>query len=297
MELSICIPVYNQDVTSLVHELHRQASRSSCAFEILLMEDGSTSFLEENSTLGSLESVRYVRLQQNVGRSAIRNRLADEARYEYLIFMDCDVFPQDDSFLERYIRMEGHDVVMGGYRYGEQPTSDKHILRWKYGKEREERSAAERSVRPNDSFSTFNFMIKKALLERLRFDESLKGYGHEDTLFGLSLKREEISVTHIDNALSHLNYDTSDVFLQKSLNAVANLWLICQRRGYAEDLAESIRILRCFRRIDRFGLPTLFAKIYPLVRSSCEKKLLGKHPSLFIFDLYRLIYLCVCSKN
>ena len=101
MELSICIPVYNQDVTSLVHELHRQASRSSCAFEILLMEDGSTSFLEENSTLGSLESVRYVRLPQNVGRSAIRNRLADEARYEYLIFMDCDVFPQDDSFLER----------------------------------------------------------------------------------------------------------------------------------------------------------------------------------------------------
>lgn len=297
MELSICIPVYNQDVTSFVHELHRQALRSSCAFEILLMDDCSTSFLEENSALGSLEGVRYVRLPQNVGRSAIRNRLADEARYEYLIFMDCDVFPQDDSFLERYIRMEGHDVVMGGYHYGEQPTSDKHILRWKYGKEREERSAAERSVRPNDSFSTFNFMIRKALFERVRFDESLKGYGHEDTLFGLSLKREGISVTHIDNALSHINYDTSDVFLQKSLNAVANLWLICQKRGYAEDLAESIRILRCFKRIDRFGLSSLFAKTYPIVRSSCEKKLLGKHPSLFIFDLYRLIYLCVCSKK
>ena len=297
MELSICIPVYNQDVTSLVHELHRQASRSSCVFEILLMDDGSTSFLEENGALDALEGVRYVRLPQNVGRSAIRNKLADEARYEYLIFMDCDVFPLDDSFLERYIRMEGHDVVMGGYHYGGQPTSDKHILRWKYGKEREERSAEERSVRPNDSFSTFNFMIRRSLFERVRFDESLRGYGHEDTLFGLSLKREGISVTHIDNALSHLNYDTSDVFLQKSLNAVANLQVICQRMGYAEDLAESIRILRCFKRIDRFGLSTLFAKIYPLVRPLCEKKLLGKHPSLFIFDLYRLIYLCVCSRN
>ena len=297
MELSICIPVYNQDVTSLVYELHCQVLHTSCAFEILLMDDCSTSFYEKNSMLNALEGVRYVRLSQNVGRAAIRNKLADEAQYKYLLFMDCDVLPLDDSFLDRYIRMKRYNVVMGGYRYGEQPTSDKHILRWKYGKEREERSAEERSVRPNDSFSTFNFMIRKSLFGQIRFDESLKGYGHEDTLFGLSLKRMGISVSHIDNALLHLNYDTSDVFLQKSLNAVANLWLICQREGYAEDLAESIRILRCFRWIDRFGLSTLFAKIYPLVRPSCEKNLLGKHPSLFIFDLYRLIYLCVCSKK
>ena len=297
MELSICIPVYNQDVTSLVYELHCQVLHTFCAFEILLMDDCSTSFYEKNSMLNALEGVRYVRLSQNVGRAAIRNKLADEAQYKYLLFMDCDVLPLDDSFLDRYIRMKRYNVVMGGYRYGEQPTSDKHILRWKYGKKREERSAEERSVRPNDSFSTFNFMIRKSLFGQIRFDESLKGYGHEDTLFGLSLKRMGISVSHIDNALLHLNYDTSDVFLQKSLNAVANLWLICQREGYAEDLAESIRILRCFRWIDRFGLSTLFAKIYPLVRPSCEKNLLGKHPSLFIFDLYRLIYLCVCSKK
>lgn len=297
MELSICIPVYNQDVTSLVYELHCQVLHTFCTFEILLMDDCSTSFYEKNSMLNALEGVRYVRLSQNVGRAAIRNKLADEAQYKYLLFMDCDVLPLDDSFLDRYIRMKRYNVVMGGYRYGEQPTSDKHILRWKYGKKREERSAEERSVRPNDSFSTFNFMIRKSLFGQIRFDESLKGYGHEDTLFGLSLKRMGISVSHIDNALLHLNYDTSDVFLQKSLNAVANLWLICQREGYAEDLAESIRILRCFRWIDRFGLSTLFAKIYPLVRPSCEKNLLGKHPSLFIFDLYRLIYLCVCSKK
>jgi len=297
MELSICIPVYNQDVTSLVYELHRQVLHTSCAFEILLMDDCSTSFYEKNSMLNALEGVRYVRLSQNVGRAAIRNKLADEAQYNYLLFMDCDVLPLDDSFLDRYIRMKRYIVVMGGYRYGEQPTSDKHILRWKYGKEREEKSAKERSARPNDSFSTFNFMIRKTLFKQIRFDESLKGYGHEDTLFGLSLKRMGITVSHIDNALLHLNYDTSDVFLQKSLNAVANLWLIYQRAEYTEDLVGSIKILRCFRRIDRFGLSSLFAKIYPLVRPSCEKNLLGKHPSLFIFDFYRLSYLCVCSKN
>ena len=297
MELSICIPVYNQDVTSLVHDLHRQALGISCDFEILLMEDGSTSFLEENSSLATLDRVRYVRLPQNVGRAAVRNKLADEAQYEYLLFMDCDVSPFDDSFLERYVRMEGSEVVMGGCRYGDAPLSDKHILRWRYGKEREEKSAEVRNQHPYDSFSVFNFMIRKSVFMRIRFDESLPGYGHEDTMFGLYLKRKGIHITHIDNELLHLDSTSSDVFLRKSRNAVANLYLICQREGFAEDLAGGIRILRCFRWIVRFRLSSLFAKTYPLVCSWCEKNLLGKHPNLLIFDLYRLFFLCVCSKK
>lgn len=297
MELSICIPVYNQDVTPLVRTLHQQARQASCPYEILLMDDGSTAHVEENQSLASLTGVRYIRLEQNVGRAIIRNKLADEAQYDYLIFMDCDVTPTDDSFLERYIRMEGHDVVIGGYRYGDQPTSDKHILRWKYGKEREEKSAETRSLRPNDSFSTFNFMIRKDIFKKVRFDESLKGYGHEDTLFGLSLKQQGIVVTHIDNALLHLHYDTSEVFLQKSRNAVANLLSIYQRTESREALTQSVKILRWFNKMERFGISTLLAKCFPLIQSWCEKNLLGKQPSLRIFDVYRLSFLCVCSKR
>lgn len=91
MELSICIPIYNQNVTPLVNELRAQALRADCQFEILLMDDASTRYKEANSRLCELEGVRFIGLEKNVGRSVIRNKLADEAFYDYLLFMDCDV--------------------------------------------------------------------------------------------------------------------------------------------------------------------------------------------------------------
>ncbi len=297
MELSICIPIYNQNVTSLVNELRAQALRADCAFEILLMDDASTRFKEANSRLHDLEGVRYIGLPKNVGRSAIRNKLADEAFYDYLLFMDCDVLPYSPDFLEKYIQMDGHDVVVGGYRYEEQPISDAYTLRWKYGKRREERSAAVRSRRPNDSFSTFNFLIKKSLFKQVRFDESLCGYGHEDTFFGITLKEAGVQVTHIDNPLLHLGYDNSAVFLEKSHNSVQNLWAIYGKVKDKDSFAESVKLLRYFRSLERSGLVPLFAKIFPYAEKLFQYNLLGKSPSLLFFDLYKLGTLCVCSSH
>ncbi len=297
MELSICIPIYNQNVTSLVGELRRQAVGSPCVYEILLMDDGSSLYLEENRSLGDWEGVRYIRLEENVGRSAIRNRLADEALYEYLVFMDCDVYPENPDFLSRYIAKEGCDVVVGGYHYGASPISDKHILRWKYGKEREERSAEVRSLRPNDSFSTFNFMVRKSVFGQVRFDESLKGYGHEDTLFGLELSRAGVRVEHIDNPLTHLCYDASDVFLEKSRNSVRNLWTIYRKLGDAAPFVASVKLLRCFTKLDKLGVSCVIALFSPIFRFMVEKNLLSRHPSLLMFDIYKLCVLCVCSRE
>lgn len=297
MELSICIPIYNQNVTSLVNELRRQALRSSCVYEILLMDDGSSLYREENRVLGDLENVRYIGLEHNVGRSAIRNKLADEAQYGYLLFMDCDVYPGDADFLERYIAMEGSDVVVGGYHYGSSPISDKHILRWKYGREREERSAEVRNLRPNDSFSTFNFMIRKSLFGKVRFDEALKGYGHEDTLFGLELGECGVRVKHIDNPLTHLGYDPSELFLGKSRNSVHNLWIIYRKLDDVSSFVASVKLLRCFTKLDKVGLSGIIAILSPLFFVLAEKNLLGRHPSLLMFDIYKLFVLCVCSRE
>ena len=86
--LSILIPTYNYDVTRLVTELHRQALNTYVDFEILVMEDGSTQFLEENKAISNLQFCHYTALSHNIGRSAIRNRLADEARYGHLLFIE-----------------------------------------------------------------------------------------------------------------------------------------------------------------------------------------------------------------
>ena len=88
--LSILIPTYNYNITPLVGELHKQAISLNIIFEILVMEDGSTLFVEENQEIGKLEHCKHILLTENIGRSAIRNKLADSAKHQFLLFEnDC----------------------------------------------------------------------------------------------------------------------------------------------------------------------------------------------------------------
>ena len=117
-ELSILVPVYNRDVTSLVEELHRQASQLTIPFEIRVYDDGSSqNFLELNRRCRSLGNVVYAELPQNIGRSKIRYRLAEDAQFDFLLFLDNDVLPAQPNFLETYVRQTQAPVCAGGVSY------------------------------------------------------------------------------------------------------------------------------------------------------------------------------------
>lgn len=89
--LSILIPVYNYDVRSLVGDLAKQCLEASIPFEILCYDDHSQEEFDRiNQKVIQLEGVTYFRLAKNVGRSMIRNHLAQVARYDHLLFLDCD---------------------------------------------------------------------------------------------------------------------------------------------------------------------------------------------------------------
>ena len=60
--LSICIPIYNYDVRAVVKELNLQANNAGVDFEILLLDDASTIFKEENRELADIENVKLVEL-------------------------------------------------------------------------------------------------------------------------------------------------------------------------------------------------------------------------------------------
>ena len=88
--ISILIPTYNYNITRLVADLHQQALDTYVDFEIIVIEDGSTLFVEDNKAVNDFEFCRYIILSENIGRSAVRNKLADEAKFGHLLFMDCD---------------------------------------------------------------------------------------------------------------------------------------------------------------------------------------------------------------
>jgi len=163
-KLSVCIPIYNFDVNTLVKNLHQQLIDSNINFEILLMDDGSKAkFQPINSPLGQLTKCVYMPLTRNVGRAAIRNQLATFAKYPYLLFMDCDAKAPDD-FIQNYIEQinKETEVIVGGRSYQRTPPKNsKHQLHWQFGLNREVFSAEERTWKPYSSFLTCNFLVKK----------------------------------------------------------------------------------------------------------------------------------------
>lgn len=114
--LSILIPTYNYVCVKLVTDLQQQAERLECPYEILVADDASEdAFKRENRKINGIPGCKYIELQENVGRSRIRNILGRLARYDYLIFMDCDASVVSNEFLSRYMAVRNAaEVVYGG---------------------------------------------------------------------------------------------------------------------------------------------------------------------------------------
>jgi len=288
--LSICIPVYNYDVGRLVRELHLQAEKTGYPFEILLMDDASEEKFRAMNQMINLEGVRYIQLNENIGRSKIRNRLAEEAKYPCLLFMDCDSAVSSPQYIENYIRFfDTQTVCCGGRIYEDKKPAGSTYLRWKYGVARECAPAAERSKNPNAGFQTNNFLIHKSIFEKVKFSEALEGYGHEDTLFGLELMGKGIVIRHIDNPLIHLGLESATDFLKKTENGMTNLHKIelFLREKYPEYVNHS-RLMKSKLFLQKFHLSGFASKLFRMMRGQMKHNLLSKNPSLLIFDLYRL---------
>ncbi len=290
--LSILIPVYNYNITSLVSELQKQANETFADFEIIVMEDGSNEYLNENKEIEKLENCFYEVSNKNIGRSAIRNHLADKAKYEHLLFMDCDAEVSSQYFIEKYEAFCREEcVVIGGTAYDAEESNPEFSLRLKYGRTREARHANERD---KNNFATFNFLISKSIFNKVRFDETLKDYGHEDMLFGHELKRLNYEFIQIENPLIHKGLDNNEIFLKKTEIATANL-LKLHTSGKYPFLSEESKLLLHFLTLKKLHMVHLAAIKFHLVKDILKKNLYGKNPSLLLFDIYKLLYMCKLS--
>lgn len=286
--ISVLIPVYNHDIRLLVQHLVQQGEYSGIPFEVRCYDDFSKEPVRAlNREITALASnVVYLELDKNLGRSKIRNKLAAEAAFGNLLFLDCDSYLPDSNFLKRYSQHLAADLVAGGRIYHTQPASERYALHWKVGKSREEREASQRARTPYKNFMTNNFMVRKNIYFNIWLDESLEGYGHEDTKFGYKLKEKNINVIHIDNPVIHDKLDNNEEFLLKTREGIKNFYLIT-REGYGRDL----RLYRIYRLLKKFWLSNILKACYGLLKKRIEKNLLSPRPSLFFYDIYKLYFL------
>ena len=85
--LSILIPVYNYDIFPLVKMLNEEAIRLEVIFEILCLDDASDDMEIQicNKAVQKFNNCIFEILAENIGRSEIRNKLAEKAHFENLI--------------------------------------------------------------------------------------------------------------------------------------------------------------------------------------------------------------------
>lgn len=289
--LSILIPIYNYDCCKLAGELSRQATQLQIPFELLAFDDGSARFKEENRSINRMEGCRYVELEQNIGRACIRNKLADAARFSWLLFMDCDSRVIRDNYLSEYVKRMGHtdaDVIVGGRVYEpEEKLDPAYRLHWTYGTRREPQPGKGE----DKMFMSNNFLIRKSIFGTIRFNEKLTHFCNEDTLFGLELTRNGKKQLYIDNPLLHEGLDKNADFFRKVHGSTQNLIYIWQHMLTPEE-ASRIRVIRCYRKVKKYGLAPVVGKITSCLEPVIRTNLLGNRPDLRWMDIYKLGIWC-----
>ena len=296
MKISLLIPVCNYDIVALVYSMKDAIGKVPEFHEILIGNDASSQ--EFTDKYRSLEGngVKVISSEKNIGRAAMRNKLALEASGDYLLFLDADLIlvGTAEAFLQKYIAKTGKaQVICGGVKYVESPPNDPDkLLRWKYGKWREQRTASERNKRPYTDFSTFNVLIEKSVFSKIRFYEELKKYGHEDTLLSFQLKKAGIKILHIDNNLIHEGIESNREYLDKVKLSLENLSMLYDRVTDKNGFCSVLTTLRHYR-ILRFGrLSLILAAFFIKYREKMELKLETGNGSNILFVFYRMSMFC-----
>ena len=285
--LSILIPTYNDLCVKLVGDLRQQAEQTGIGYEILVGDDGSTDHevVSENRQIDQWAHCRYLVQPQNTGRAAIRNRLAREARYDWLLFVDSDMTVVRPDYIGQYVAQDNADVVDGGVTIGGDAEVLKQNLRYLYEKASEHEHTAEmRQKKPYQDFHTANFLIRRDLMLSHPFDERFRYYGYEDVLFGKQLRADHIAIKHIDNPMGFCTFESNPDFVSKTEEGLRTLYQFqSELRGYS----------RLITLVEGIHIPLILSLIrlsHRLFGGLIRRNLCGRHPSLKLFKFYKLGY-------
>lgn len=285
MELSILIPTYNDDCYDLVYEIQKQASAiHALAYEIVVGDDGSTDqrVVDSIKRVSHMENCRVIRPENNIGRAAIRNMLAREASYEWILFIDADMRISCSNFIDKYIEKAAHNyVIYGGYEVPK--LNIKNNLRYKYERSvATNHSAKIRQENPYKDFHTSNFLIPRAIMLDTPFDERIRRYGYEDVLFGKELKSKNINILHIDNPVVFSTFESNEDFLRKTDEGITTL------SEFESQLADYSRLIPACKRLKNLHLQGITRFVFKMSEPILKRILVSGHAPLSLFSFYKV---------
>ena len=279
--LSVLIPFYGTSPEPLLAALAACSRPPGTSLEFVFADDGTPDRSMAQALIRAAGRVdvpcRVIVAPRNLGRSRIRNLLADEAGGEFLLFLDCDMRLPDTGFLEAYLRLVAERHVMaayGGFVMAESDDAPATCLHAYYSRRSDCLPAAKRRLNPEKYTFTNNLLVHRDLMRVYRFDESFQGWGWEDVDWALSVGRR-YTIEQIDNPVVNPGASTAENIIGKFEESVANFEILARRHPeqvqsfpiYRASLlaarvpfsAAAGRLFRALAR-DRFGLLPLWLR-------------------------------------
>lgn len=290
--LSILIPTYNYSVFNLVSELKKQCDFIGIEYEIICKDDNSNpASTFENNKINTLEHCSYSSNLVNLGRSKNRNSLAQKATFPYLLFLDADTFPVHKNYISTYVSAINNSskIVYGGIKYQNEKPSKQKLLRWVYGNKREALSISQRNKNKYLSFLTLNFLIHKEVFSTVAFDETIPNLRHEDTLFSYQVMKNNIPIKHIENPVFHYGLDEFEVVIKKEQESLMALKNLLEKELLPPNY---VKISRLYNVIKSYKMKSVVSLFFKILKPLLLNNISGSNPSLFLFDIYRIGYIC-----
>lgn len=294
--LSVCIPAFNFDLRPLLRSLSLEIKTYDLPVDLIVVDDASESSFQLTSSFTAQHEVNYEILPKNIGRSKIRNYLATKSNSPYLLFLDGDSYIPSEHFLRSYldvIHSHPEQVICGGRIYPDIYPSKDQYLSWNYGVKVESKTAELRNQHPHHGFMSNNFVIPKKVLQAIPFDESLVGYGHEDTLLGHELALAGVTIYHLQNPVLNGHIESNDVFLEKTEEGIRNMVHIIKERP---ALVPAFNLMQFYYRRPQYFHSFMHLLGHLFLRARI-KKVLHKRGTLFLFQWYKYLYLIHLLKD
>jgi len=283
--LSILIPCYNFNIYNLVKDIQKQGKLLKINFEIICIEDGSSEVFS-NYNIKNLQYVTYIVNKENIGRSKIRNLLAKKAKFNWLLFIDCDSKINNNKFLSNYTEKinQSNSIFYGKTEYSTNQKNTNKKLHWLYGRKIE-------SKRKKNQFSSHHFLIQKKTFNQVNFDEKIEKYGHEDTIFSIQLKKKKYKLYYINNPLLHIGLEDNETFIKKTEQSIKNLITLKNRYNL-----NHLRIIKTYNILSSVFLDYFLSFSFRLIKKQILKNLISNKPNMWLFQFYKLGYYCESLK-
>lgn len=283
--LSVLAPFYKDNPNGLIEALDTQLSGQE--IELLVYDDGTGDSQLSASVAADVKNadgaVALLTASGNRGRSFARNQLVEHARSDWVLFLDADMRPVEETFLETYKRLIADgvaDIIFGGFTVPETTQDHERELHRALSQTSDCLSLSERQAKGAQYVASSNLCVHKSVLEKEAFDDGFQGWGWEDSEWAARVSKRFVLI-HADNPALHLGLETTDTLLQRFKTSGPNY------RRFTDRHPELAKTLNLYAVVNRLKTLPGHKLARPLLKLLVKARIMPVNIRLMALKLWR----------